>query len=226
MSNEQTFIESDHIARHASMSKRRPDIIATFTSTLKKYHTSQSQTEFGDWVQLVSDHRFLDLTSGKGQWLDVHQSWELDMSHKEYPVLHRESSESQDPTWPLSSNRKRQSDKALSGDRKRVRGLNPNQSSNSTPFQTVDKEKNLVPELRCAYYAIERLRSAYHVTHSMTVHLEGKCISIDFGGCCTFILCASSQTLYSPFAGTTHKDVSKAIRLIFWRKCRCLSLSS
>ena len=172
MSNEQTFIESGYIARHASTSKRKPDIIATFTSTLRKYYTIQPKASFGDWVQLVGDGCLSELTSRKGQWPDIHQSWELDVARKEDPNLHGKDTRRQDSMQPPLSDRKRRSDETLSGDKKRARFSQRN--SESTPFHALDKEHNLVPDLRCAYYAIERLRATCDVTHSMVVLLEGK----------------------------------------------------
>ena len=171
MSNEQTIIESDHIARHASTSKRKPDIIAIFTSTLNKYCTNQPKTKFQDWVRLVSDDWSSNLLLQKFQWLDVHQSWELDVKHRHDQDLQEEETKSQDPVQPLSENRKRRSDESLSGDKKRTRVSNLDSENKAS--QALDNDNNLVPDLRCAYYAIERLRAACHVTHSMAVLLEG-----------------------------------------------------
>ena len=169
MTNEQTTIESDHIARHASTSKRKPDIIAISTSTLKKHFTNQRKTRFRDWVRVVAEESSSDFIC---QWLDVHQSWELDTMHRCDQDQEEENTKTQDSIQPLTDNRKRRSDESLSGDKKRARVSNPN--NEPKPYQTLDDDKNLVPDLRCAYYAIERLRSACHVTHSMAVLLEGK----------------------------------------------------
>ena len=80
----------------------------------------------------------------------------------------------QDSTQPPPENRKRRADEAISGDKKRARVIPNVPSGEPKPFRALDEEQNLIPDLRCAYYAIERLRAAYHVTHTMAVLLEGK----------------------------------------------------
>ena len=178
MSNDQTFIESDHIARHVSSSKQRPDVIATFTSTLKNCYTESPKTtrNFGDWTHLVSDDSFRKSLSGKGGWIDVLQTWEMDAMHRNVnpDVESEESTKTQDSTRPPPENRKRRADEAISGDKKRARVIPNVTSGEPKPFRALDEEQNLIPDLRCAYYAIERLRAAYHVTHTMAVLLEGK----------------------------------------------------
>ena len=172
MSNYQAFVESNHIANHASSSKRRPDIIATFTSTLRKHYTSGHKSKFEDWVRLASDGWFNDLLTRKGRWIDVQLAWEIEPSHRNDTDQHEEVSKAQGSTPPPMNTRKRQSDESLSGDKKRVRVSE--QTNGTKPFHTLDKQRNLIPDLRCAYYALERLYAASTVTHSMAVLLEGE----------------------------------------------------
>lgn len=50
-------LESGHIAQHSSRSKRRPDIIATYTSTLRDKYEGHEKAGFDDWVQIINDEK-------------------------------------------------------------------------------------------------------------------------------------------------------------------------
>lgn len=41
-------------------------------------------------------------------------------------------------------------------------------------LQVADEQLNLLPDLRCAYYAMERLSSAWYILHSTAVLLDGE----------------------------------------------------
>lgn len=183
--NDLVNIESDHIAQHLSGSKRSPDVLATFTSNLCEKFDNHKDAEFGKWEELIDEGK-VDQASNRGwQWNDIHQPWEL-LKPRRHEVEFPESCEAnieqalQDYKLRTQSNshhrqnsRKRRSDEELSNKSKKARMEN---ESDPKPLylQVADEQLNLLPDLRCAYYAMERLSSAWYILHSTAVLLDGE----------------------------------------------------
>lgn len=180
--NDLVALESGHIAQHSSRSKRRPDIIATYTSTLRHNYEGHEDAEFDDWVQIINDGKEINPSSGTLRWLEIHQPWEViasgvdDADIPECPEIEKAllASKSHDRLNSTQSqnSRKRQSDEESSGRGKKAR---VESEPKPKPFrqQVTDDKFNLLPDLRCAYYATERLSSAWYILHSIVVQLEG-----------------------------------------------------
>lgn len=171
-----------------SRSKRRPDILATYTCTLRENFKDHKDAEFEDWVQILGAAKRAGPSSSTARlkWLDVHQTWEattsglFDMTAFEdnNPEIEKAllASKSQDRSASSQrpNSRKRRSEEDLPRKSKKAR---IESESKLKPFLRLvtDKRLNLLPNIRSAYYALERLSSACYMTHSTTVELEGKC---------------------------------------------------
>lgn len=179
ISNHQLLPESDRLRKHLSKSKRIPDIVATFTSTLHGVCSNSKESGFDD---LIAGHGFTGSSFEKLKWVDTLQTWELEMSTRD--VLGVPFSESQnvethstkksvDSSVPRCKNGlKRASDEEEHAQRKRARVCSQS-GTERRPFQVVDDQGNLLPELRGAYYATERLSAGWYISHSTAVLLEG-----------------------------------------------------
>lgn len=226
-------LKSDHIAQHMSSSKRCPDILATYTSTLRESFKGHKDAAFEDWVQISSDDTSAgpSTSTGKLRWPDVHQIWEVtntqlvDAAASEYnnPEIEKAvlASKSQDRSASSQRriSRKRRSKEEPSRKCKKFR--TESEPEPKTFLQQITDEKsNLTPKLRCAYYALERLSSASYITHGTAVELEGKyafrirCESVK--------LTIITQTLTYACAGTMPKGVLRVKPSISWTKCRYL----
>lgn len=183
--NDLVNLESDHIAQHLSGSKRSPDVLATFTTNLgEKFHNNKD-AEFGKWAQLIDEGK-VDQASNRGwQWSDIHQPWELTKPRRpevDFPescetnieqALQDYKLRTQSDSHHRQNSRKRRSDEELSNKSKKARMEN---DSDPKPLylQVADEQLNLLPDLRCAYYAMERLSSAWYILHSTAVLLDGE----------------------------------------------------
>lgn len=85
ISNEQWFVASSHIQNHIAKSKRKPDIIAAFTSALHRTHGDYKDLAFEDWVCRDAKRGKYQALSPQLQWSDIHQSWDLDISSRFVP---------------------------------------------------------------------------------------------------------------------------------------------
>lgn len=182
-------LESDHIAQHIPRSKRRPDILATYTSTLHENFKGHKDAEFKDWMQITTDDEGAGLSSSAGRlrWPDVHQTWEVTTSElfdtaafeQNNPEIEKAvlASKSQDRSASSQrpNSRKRRSEEELTGRSKKAR-VESEPEPKPKPFRlrVADEESNLLPGLRCAYYALDRLSSSWNIMHSTAVLLEGE----------------------------------------------------
>lgn len=181
-------LESDHIAQHMPGSKRRPDILATYTSTLRENFEGHKDADIEDWVQICSDEKCAgpSRSSGRLRWPDVHQPWEVTATglvgaaapEQNNPEIEKALLASKSQERSSSSQKrnslKRRSEEEPSRTSKKAR-IESNAEPRSFLEQVTDEQSNLTSELRCAYYAMERLSSAWYTTHSTVVELEGKC---------------------------------------------------
>lgn len=169
VSNDQLLVESKRIRDHMSNSKRTPDIVATFTSTLRQAFQDRKGLRFEDWATLNAERGISKALSPGLKWTDVYLTWDLNLSGV--------SVFSEKPSEPclsrLQNGLKRPSDEEEQGQRKRAR-MSSQSETERRPSQITDGRGNLLPELRCAYYATERLSAGWHISHSMAVLLEGE----------------------------------------------------
>lgn len=118
------------------------------------------------------------------RWTDVHQPWEV-TSTVIGDVITSERSKQEVEQAILASHtqdrsassqqrnsRKRRYEEEFFGRSKKAR---VDSEPKPKPFRlhVVEEQSNLLPHLRCAYYATERLASAWYLTYSMTIELEG-----------------------------------------------------
>lgn len=191
VSNDQMLVESNHIQEHMLKSKRRPDIVATFTSTLQSVCDNHKSLRYEEWVHLSAEHDIASISSRKLLWTDVHQTWEINQPTKDVSGLqsdkkqHAERSYSSkkaaDP-FPQGKNclkRLYDEDHPVRNKRPRVCQRSATDRSTSlleterSTLRIVDRERNLLPELRCAYYAAERFQAGWYISHSTAVLLKG-----------------------------------------------------
>lgn len=170
-------------------SKRHPDVLATYTSTLRENFEIHKDAVFEDWVEIFNDdtHAGPSNSSGRLRWVDVHQPWDVtsagrvdaDTSERGRQEVEKAilASHTQDRSASSEqrNSRKRRSEEELFGRSKKAR---VDSEPEPKPFrlQVADEQSNLLPHLRCAYYATERLASAWYVAHGTAVELEGKSV--------------------------------------------------
>lgn len=179
-------LESDHIAQYMPISKRRPDVLATYTFTLRENFENHKDAGFEDWVQIYCDDRCAgpSRSTERLRWTDVHQPWEvtstvigdvLTSEHSKQEVEHAIlASHTQDRSASSQqrNSRKRRYEEEFFGRSKKAR-VDSEPKPKPCRLHVVEEQSNLLPHLRCAYYATERLASAWYLTHGMTIELEG-----------------------------------------------------
>lgn len=171
--------ESSHIQDHISRSKRKPDIIATFISTLRQVYDEHKDSTYEEWVRLDSECDSERSSTPGLRWTDIHQVWEIDLPRKDDPIIPDQyvkhahpSKKSVDPSLSRRQNGlKRPSDEEEHVQRKRARVCSRPETE---PLQFMDNQGNLMPEFRWAYYAAERLSAGWYISHSTAVLLEGE----------------------------------------------------
>lgn len=192
VSDDQMLVESNRIQEHMSKSKRKPDIVATFTSTLQSVCDNHKSLRYEEWVRLNAEHDIASISSRKLLWPDVHQTWELNQPTKDVSGLqcdeqrHAEQSYSSKKSVNSSSSQRKNCLKRPSDEEQPVRNKRPRvcqqlvTDRSGSPLETerstlriVDHERNLLPELRCAYYAAERFQAGWYISHCTAVLLQG-----------------------------------------------------
>lgn len=186
ISNDLLMMESSHIREHLTKSKRKPDIVATFTSKLQQAFDDPQGLSFEEWMYFNSKHEPAEPSSQKLQWTDIYQTWEMDLTTRDDSNLLHEGHPNIDQTRPTdqptastsstSSRRqnglKRHSDEAEHFPNKKARVCGHSETERR-PLQVVDDHFNLLPELRCAYFATERFSADWYISHSTAVLLQG-----------------------------------------------------
>lgn len=173
---------SSHIQKHIAKSKRKPDIIATFTSALYRTHGNYKDLGFEDWVCREAKRGKDQALSPQLQWSDIHQSWDLDISRRFIPEFASDKHQNEVEQAHVMGRSarvqprnglKRFADEEEHAQRKRAR-VQSHSNAERQPSSIVDGRGHLLPELRCAYYAAERFSAGWYISHSTAVLLEGK----------------------------------------------------
>ena len=194
--NDPATITSQHLHRDCDSAKRRPDVIAVFLSHLQERYEELQEKNWTAMAGEINRGKVKKLESGANRppakWIDIHQTWELKMDKnkklefstrtwrkKDAPKadkLHlkrtrEETNGSNDhpPSKKIGISGTKSS-ATMTGSRSRISSLIlPPEDGSST---------RLSHDVQCAYYAIERLSAAWHITHSTVILLEGKCLLI------------------------------------------------
>ncbi|KAK0216566.1 hypothetical protein EDD85DRAFT_962350 [Armillaria nabsnona] len=206
------FPDLPHLPHLLTM-KRTPDLITILLSYLHKLDHEVEDFKYEEWVISVDSEsekwkqKWKDAArrggDGKTSWLDILSTWELKVhsvvkcaeldermsetkvlggtsSTPASNILHQASGSSTGAASSRSSAKKRSHAEAVGSEY-----ASELTSSQKKP-KTTDVNECLTPDMQCAYYAIERLRAAWNVTHSIVLLLDDNMLSIqwyDAEGC-------------------------------------------
>ena len=177
---------------------RKPDVVALFTSYLRRTIPDCQRYDFEDWcINQSAAEKEQASEKIKLEWLDVLQPWNVTFSKttfdtsrldSEYTAVGMTDLDGSDPSVasPVSvRGEKRKAGSPLqSGSGKRSRSTLTT-SAAAVPLSHSAAENNgyedpsILPSTdeQGAYYAIERLSAAWNITHCTVVQLTGECVT-------------------------------------------------
>ncbi|KAK0199580.1 hypothetical protein DFS33DRAFT_1267374, partial [Desarmillaria ectypa] len=209
--NDPLVIESKQIRLDLPTTKRKPDNIIVQLSHLLKLDDTCNDFDYRSWVQSVETESkewkwARKGTDEKTSWLDVHCSIELDACRvigstpldqptSEKQVLGGSTNPESEIECRLASQALGPSTEATSSRSEKKRSHAEVEGSQYVHKTTSSQKKRkilhpdlpyITADIQCAYYAIERLRAAWNVTHSIVLLLEDNMLSLrwyDAEGC-------------------------------------------